>query len=103
MIQILDSVVLRLGLYGLRPVNNWGNMKRILWFVLGCLVVVSTTHAASFECAKAASKIEKLICEYIKLATLSSPKDRPQISVGSHDEQKEENPIVGASVKRFLM
>ncbi len=36
-------------------------MKRIIWISLGCLVLLSTTHAASFDCDKAATKMENLI------------------------------------------
>ncbi len=37
-------------------------MKRLTWFALGWLVLPTMAQAASFDCAKANTKIEKLIC-----------------------------------------
>lgn len=44
-------------------------MKRIAWIVLGLLASVCA-NAASFDCAKAASKVEKLICDNAELSQL---------------------------------
>lgn len=45
-------------------------MKRQIWIVLGWLVLIAPVQAASFDCAKAASKIEKLICGDDELSKL---------------------------------
>ena len=45
-------------------------MKRITWIVLGWLVVIMSVQAASFECGRASTKIEKLICSDDELSKL---------------------------------
>lgn len=43
-----------------------GHIKRGGWLaiaLIGCLAMASSAHAASFDCAKAQTKVEKLICE----------------------------------------
>jgi len=45
-------------------------MKQITWFVLSCLVLLATAQAASFDCAKAGTKSEKLICGNAELSKL---------------------------------
>jgi uncharacterized protein len=45
-------------------------MKQITWIALGWLALVTTVQAASFDCAKAASTIEKLICSDDDLSKL---------------------------------
>lgn len=45
-------------------------MKRLLLMVLGWLILSLTSYAASFDCAKAATKIEKLICADTELSKL---------------------------------
>lgn len=47
-------------------------MKRIAWVVLSWLVLLNTVQAASFDCTKAASKIEKMICNNQELSDLDS-------------------------------
>jgi uncharacterized protein YecT (DUF1311 family) len=37
-------------------------MKRIAWIFLGWLVLLTSAQAASFDCGKAATKVENLIC-----------------------------------------
>lgn len=37
-------------------------MKRVLWIALGCIVYMTSAQAASFDCAKASTKVEQLIC-----------------------------------------
>lgn len=44
-------------------------MKRLL-MVSGCLVMSITVHAASFDCAKAGTKVEHLICDNPELSKL---------------------------------
>jgi len=45
-------------------------MKRLLLIVLGWLVMSFTVHAASFDCGKATTKVEKLICADAALSKL---------------------------------
>ncbi|MDH2915515.1 MAG: lysozyme inhibitor LprI family protein [Gallionella sp.] len=45
-------------------------MKRIAWAVLGWAFMVATAQSASFDCAKASTKIEKLICDDAELSKL---------------------------------
>lgn len=51
-----------------------GYIKRRAWFaatlLLGCLMLVIPAHAASFDCAKAATKVENLICGDTALSKL---------------------------------
>ena len=45
-------------------------MKRIVWVIAGCFVLLGTTHAVSFDCSKATTKIEKIICGDNELSKL---------------------------------
>jgi len=45
-------------------------MKRIMWVIAGCFFLLGTTHAVSFDCSKATSKIEKIICGDNELSKL---------------------------------
>jgi uncharacterized protein len=45
-------------------------MKRIAWFVFCWLASSTVTHAASFDCGKASTKIETLICGNEELSKL---------------------------------
>lgn len=45
-------------------------MKQIAWAVLGWALMVATAQSASFDCAKASTKIEKLICDNAELSKL---------------------------------
>ena len=47
-------------------------MGRVLWILLGCLAFLPAVHAASFDCAKAATSVEKTICGDDKLSQLDS-------------------------------
>lgn len=50
-----------------------GYIKRSAWFaatLFSCLVITQPAHAASFDCAKAATKVEKLICADAELSKL---------------------------------
>jgi len=37
-------------------------MKQIAWIILGWLFLLTSGHAASFDCGKAATKVEKIVC-----------------------------------------
>jgi uncharacterized protein YecT (DUF1311 family) len=45
-------------------------MKRMTWIVLGWLLLGITAQAASFDCARAATKVEKLICADAEISKL---------------------------------
>ena len=45
-------------------------MTRITWIALGWMVLTSSAHAASFDCAKAQLKIEHLICDNSEISKL---------------------------------
>ncbi len=45
-------------------------MKKAMWIVLGWLALNGAVQAASFDCAKAQSKVEKLICADAELSKL---------------------------------
>jgi len=45
-------------------------MKPVIWIVLGYFTFFPTTQAASFDCAKATTKVEKLICGDAELSKL---------------------------------
>ncbi len=45
-------------------------MKLIAWNILSWLALVTTSQAASFDCLKASTKIEKLICDNVELSKL---------------------------------
>jgi uncharacterized protein len=47
-------------------------MGRISWVLLGCLALVPSAHAASFDCAKASTSVEKMVCGDDKLSQLDS-------------------------------
>lgn len=50
-----------------------GYIKRSVWFVvalLGCLMWELPAHAASFDCGKATTKVEKLICSDAAISKL---------------------------------
>jgi uncharacterized protein len=45
-------------------------MKRIAWVILGWLALLSIAQAASFDCSKAATTVEKLICGDTEISKL---------------------------------
>lgn len=51
-------------------------MKRVICFFLSWLALYSIGHAASFDCGKASSKIEKFICESPNLSALDEGLDK---------------------------
>lgn len=64
-------------------------MKRIIWIILGLLVLLTTAQAASFDCTKAGTKIEKLICSNPELSALDEELgDEYQSEVNSYDSDK---------------
>ncbi len=50
-------------------------MRRILWIIAGAFML-TTAHAASFDCMKASTKIEKMICNNQELSELDSEMDK---------------------------
>ncbi|MFA5372253.1 MAG: ankyrin repeat domain-containing protein, partial [Sideroxydans sp.] len=50
-------------------------MKRISWVTFGWLAIIASAQAASFDCAKAATKIEKLICVNPNISDLDDELD----------------------------
>lgn len=51
-------------------------MKRISWVALGWFCLSTTLHAASFDCGKSQSKIEKFICGSNQLSKLDENLDK---------------------------
>lgn len=43
---------------------------RVMWIVLGWFLLTLQTYAASFDCAKAQSKVEHLICDNLEISKL---------------------------------
>lgn len=50
-------------------------MKQITWIVVGWMVLGFTTQAASFDCTKAVTKVEKLICGDVEISKLDEELD----------------------------
>jgi uncharacterized protein len=67
-------------------------MKRIVWISLGWFVLSVTVQAASFDCEKAASKIEKLVCADDELSKLDETlsKTYQQALARSGDDKQQE-------------
>ncbi|MBI5889384.1 MAG: ankyrin repeat domain-containing protein [Nitrosomonadales bacterium] len=51
-------------------------MKRFAWVILGWLAILATAQAASFDCAKAETVPEKLICTNPKISELDDELDK---------------------------
>jgi uncharacterized protein len=51
-------------------ITKGGGMKKIIWIAFGWLALLMAAQATSFDCGKASSKIEKLICGDEKLSKL---------------------------------
>ncbi|MDP3479184.1 MAG: lysozyme inhibitor LprI family protein, partial [Desulfoprunum sp.] len=64
-------------------------MKRVIWIFLGWLALFSTGHAASFDCGKASSKIEKLICDSPSLSALDEDLDKAYKLVQNNSTHEE--------------
>lgn len=47
-------------------------MKKVMWIVLGWLALNGVVQAASFDCAKAESNVEKAICQNSEISELDS-------------------------------
>jgi len=76
-------------------------MKRIAWVILGWSALLATTQAASFDCAKASSNIEKLICSNPKLSTLDEELDKSYKGALSNSRLGKTDQIVSAQ-KQWL-
>ena len=63
-------------------------MKRIAWTVFGWLVLMTTAQAASFDCAKANTKIEKLICNNTEISKLDDILSKIYQQVLDHSTDK---------------
>lgn len=64
-------------------------MKRIAWVIWGWLALLVTTQAASFDCTKASSKIEKMICGDEKLSKLDEELNLAYKNVLQDESQSE--------------
>jgi len=51
-------------------------MKQISWIVLGWMLLLTPAHAASFDCSKANTNIERMICNNQELSDLDSRMDK---------------------------
>src|SRR5271169_5220376 len=67
-------------------------MKQISWIVLGLLAPLTSAQAASFDCSKAQTKIEKLICGDDELSKLDEDLGRAyqQALLRSGDDKPQE-------------
>lgn len=65
-------------------------MKQTTWIVIGWLVLSFTAQAASFDCAKAGTKAEHLICDNPKISELDSKlgQDYQDVLGKANEEQK---------------
>ncbi|WP_333878029.1 lysozyme inhibitor LprI family protein [Methylobacter sp.] len=64
-------------------------MKQFVWIILGALSLGTIAQAASFDCGKASSKIEKLICSSPKLSALEDDFDKTYKAVQSNSSREE--------------
>lgn len=64
-------------------------MKHIVWITLGWLVLTLSAHAASFDCAKAQSKIEHLICDNPEISKLDEDLSKAYSSALGKSEDKQ--------------
>jgi len=64
-------------------------MKQVVWIILGSLFLGTIAQAASFDCGKASSKIEKLICGSPKLSALDDDLDKTYKAVQSNYSREE--------------
>ena len=64
-------------------------MKRILWLALG-LIAWTTTQAESFDCAKASTKVEHMICDSPEISKLDDKlgQDYRDVLGKANEEQK---------------
>lgn len=71
-----------------------GYIKRRIWFIAvlpACFMLPLPAHAASFDCAKAATKVEHIICDNPKLSVLDDKlgKTYQDVMGKANDEQKQ--------------
>lgn len=64
-------------------------MKRIAWIVFGWSAFMATAQAASFDCEKASTKIEKMICGNVDLSRLDEDLSKAY-KTALQDEKKSE-------------
>jgi len=75
-------------------------MKRIAWVTLGWLAILATAQAASFDCAKAGTKLEKLICANPQISGLDEELDKAYKSALNNDKTNSEQLV--ASQRNWL-
>ena len=76
-------------------------MKIIIWVALSWLIMLTTVQAASFDCEKASSVIEKIICESTKLSALDEDLDRVYKAVQSKSTHEEMQRLI-SDQRRWL-
>jgi uncharacterized protein len=64
-------------------------MKRITWIVFGWIALVITVNAASFDCEKASTQIEKMICADSELSELDSEMEKSYSKAKSLNSSRE--------------
>lgn len=70
-------------------------MNRILWILIGCLML-TTTHAVSFDCTKAKTKVEVAICQNQGLSNADSILDKAFKTVrDNYDEVNQKSLVEG--------
>jgi uncharacterized protein len=74
-------------------------MKRTRWIAFGWLVLSLTAHAASFDCAKAGTKVEKLICAD---AALSKLDEDLNVAYKAAVQDKQQTGAIKQAQKRWM-
>lgn len=76
-------------------------MKQTTWVVLGWLVLSCAAHAASFDCAKAGAKVEKLVCDTLSISKLDDELGKlyQEVLSKANEEQKQ---LLVAEQKHWL-
>lgn len=69
-------------------------MNKLVWLCLGSLVLLGAAQAASFDCNKAQTQVEKLICASNKLSTLDESLDKAYRQALKRAATREQ-PIIG--------
>lgn len=75
-------------------------MKRLL-IMLACMVSVAPVYSASFDCTKATTKVEKLVCKNAEISTLDDELDKAyKIALSkSNAEQKQ---LLGVDQRHWM-
>lgn len=71
-------------------------MGRIAWVLFGCLAFLSSARAASFDCKKAATPTEKLICSNSRLDELDTKLDHIYRFILDHSSPNSHPAVVAA-------